>query len=837
MVIKIKKNISNQNTFDHDITTNDIDANNINVRGNLNVSGNINIPNIVDTTTNQTIGGVKTFTDNLNIDNDLTVTGTINNSKMVNTTDAQTIGGIKTFTDNTIFNNTITTINGNVNISNNDSILTLSGVNSSLIDMNHGTNIYSSTNGNMEIRDNITPFVKFNKTAQSVSIGANAAILNNVILNIDGNGTKCISLPIMTDAQRNAIGTPIDSMFIFNSTSDSLQFRANGLWWQVTAFNGGNSLMSFDTDHIISASHEHHDDGFKIINNIDNSKKVRFDTSSITTANERILSFPDVNGVITLSDAIQTLTNKTISGLNNTITNIQDSSLSSNIMLLNNNQNVTGVKSFNNINVNDITSSNTNILIQTPGNSGYIHNKSSICLESGKRLRYLCTGVSPEEYNIYVLNGNDASGLDAIGNNVTRFFPYRVQLSADNLDQRYLQFGHENSGFIEKLAINSFNGNMISQGNIFLMSGQDYYINNIPLNNVSQTLTNKTIDFSNNTVSNIPDNALSSKVIIDDASQTISNKNLIDVNNKFTGSIDNTKQFHFDCSNLAQNSNTKFFLPGTSQQFLVGTASQQTLVNKRLVSPEILDIKSETDQFNIKNSLTTSNLFEVRNNFVNIPSGSEYKINNVTINEITETLKNKTFVVDKAENTAIKIDNTSPDFAWTQLHSNIYFNSGGPTAPNYTLFDTVIKGYQYSANDECSIEFNLPHDFVKNQSALYLHMHLSHNVVTYTGNIDIDLNYRLMTPTFTQAKAQSITVSGLSGLTQYFEDSESFKIADLNGSGNFLDISKMDINDLIIVQLKIISVGTTSPFIFHIDLEHLTTNIMGTKNKDSPFHT
>lgn len=64
------------------------------------------------------------------------------------------------------------------------------------------------------------------------------------------------------------------------------------------------------------------DANFTIQDNGDNTKQVQFQASGITTGTTRTLTIPDANTTIVGTDASQTLTNKTISGASNTISNI-----------------------------------------------------------------------------------------------------------------------------------------------------------------------------------------------------------------------------------------------------------------------------------------------------------------------------------------------------------------------------------------------------------------------------------------------------------------------------------------------------------------------------------
>lgn len=56
-----------------------------------------------------------------------------------------------------------------------------------------------------------------------------------------------------------------------------------------------------------------------ITDNVDNTKSVRFEVSGVSPFTTRILDIPDADGEITVNDATQTLTNKTITGSTNTV--------------------------------------------------------------------------------------------------------------------------------------------------------------------------------------------------------------------------------------------------------------------------------------------------------------------------------------------------------------------------------------------------------------------------------------------------------------------------------------------------------------------------------------
>ena len=70
-------------------------------------------------------------------------------------------------------------------------------------------------------------------------------------------------------------------------------------------------------------------------------KTFKFDGSGLTINNLRTMTIPNASGTLVLNDNSATLTNKSIDGLTNTLTNIQDSSLSTNVLTTTNTKTVT----------------------------------------------------------------------------------------------------------------------------------------------------------------------------------------------------------------------------------------------------------------------------------------------------------------------------------------------------------------------------------------------------------------------------------------------------------------------------------------------------------------
>ena len=74
---------------------------------------------------------------------------------------------------------------------------------------------------------------------ESVSIG-NSGPQVSAILDIEST-SKAVLFPRMTTTQRNAISTPIESMFIYNTTTDQFEFRSSGGTWD--ALGGGGASI------------------------------------------------------------------------------------------------------------------------------------------------------------------------------------------------------------------------------------------------------------------------------------------------------------------------------------------------------------------------------------------------------------------------------------------------------------------------------------------------------------------------------------------------------------------------------------------------------------------
>ena len=83
-------------------------------------------------------------------------------------------------------------------------------------------NIFNDSS-EIQFRNNTTPYAKFNNDGRC-SIGTNSNIINNVVLNLDSNGSNVLLLPKLTTFQRDTNITPLNAMLFYNQDINKIQF-------------------------------------------------------------------------------------------------------------------------------------------------------------------------------------------------------------------------------------------------------------------------------------------------------------------------------------------------------------------------------------------------------------------------------------------------------------------------------------------------------------------------------------------------------------------------------------------------------------------------------------
>lgn len=125
-------------------------------------------------------------------------------------------------------------------------------------------------------------------TVTSVSVTPSAGV--------SGTVATATTTPAITIILGNITPTSVNSVVISGASTPTLTVTGT------TTVSGNNT----------GDQTEFPDNTFRVIDNVDPTKKVAFETSTITTATTRTLTVPDTNGTIVLDTATQTLTNKTI---------------------------------------------------------------------------------------------------------------------------------------------------------------------------------------------------------------------------------------------------------------------------------------------------------------------------------------------------------------------------------------------------------------------------------------------------------------------------------------------------------------------------------------------
>lgn len=93
---------------------------------------------------------------------------------------------------------------------------------------------------------------------------------------------------------------------------------------------GGTALTTTATLPAASVN----DNAFTFQDDADNTRKFQFQASGVTAGATRVYTVPDANTTLVGTDVTQTLTNKTISGASNTLTNIGNGSLTNSTLTL-----------------------------------------------------------------------------------------------------------------------------------------------------------------------------------------------------------------------------------------------------------------------------------------------------------------------------------------------------------------------------------------------------------------------------------------------------------------------------------------------------------------------
>lgn len=200
---------------------------------------------------------------------------------------------------------------------------------------------------------------------------------------------------------------------------------------------------------------------------------------------------------------------------------------------------------------------------------------------------------------------------------------------------------------------------------------------------------------------------------------------------------------------------------------------------------------------------------------------------------LTATNANLDFLVfPKAAGKGIKVDQTTPTFGWRDLLGRISVRGVGGTDPNFAVYRTNIRQFQYSVGDESWVEFHIPHDYVPG-SDCFLHAHWSviTNVVeTVTWGFNVS---------YAKGHGQAAFPATVNATVAQASNGTAFThfIAEVPISGGALvPTGDIEPDGLMLVRVYLAAnTGIIEPFLHFADLHYQSTNL-GTKQKAPDFY-
>ena len=410
--------------------------------------------------------------------------------------------------------------------------------------------------------------------------------------------------------ESGSISTNTKRIFTFPDASGTFTLNAHGQTLSNKTLDNTNSADLKDNNFTIE------DDG-------DSTKKADFEASSISTSTTRTFTFPDESGTLALESGTQTLQNKTIDNTNNatlkdtnfTLQDDGDTTKQADFELsgISNSTtrtytlpdaddtitvNTTGqtLKNKTLDNTNNATLQDTNLTIQDDG-------------DNTKQAEFQASSISTSTTRTYTFP--DESGTLSLTSG-TQTISNKTIDNSNSITVKDTNFTLQDDGDTSKQADFELSGLTTSTTRSYTLPDIS---DTLTTNTASQTLTNKTIDADNNTVSNLEhgnevDNPTSGvhgvtgNVVGTSDSQTLSSKTLDNTNsytiqdNNLTlqDNSDNTKQANLELSGITTSTTRTYTLPDVSDTLTANTATQ-TLTNKTLTSPDINDPVTNIETF------------------------------------------------------------------------------------------------------------------------------------------------------------------------------------------------------------------------------------------------
>ena len=201
-------------------------------------------------------------------------------------------------------------------------------------------------------------------------------------------------------------------------------------------------------------------------------------------------------------------------------------------------------------------------------------------------------------------------------------------------------------------------------------------------------------------------------------------------------------------------------------------------------------------------------------------------------------------VLPKTSGNGIKVDTTTPTFGWRDLLGQIRIRGVGANNPALATYIGNIKGLEFQVNDECWIEYHIPHDYVPGTD-IHLHFHWSHNSADVTGgNVtwEADITYAKGHNQAAFPATVNPTVVGAASVVQYRQIITEVQISAAAPGATQIDSDDLEPDGVILARVYLgannitAGDGVPDPFLHFADVHYQSTNI-GTKDKVPDFYT
>ena len=203
-----------------------------------------------------------------------------------------------------------------------------------------------------------------------------------------------------------------------------------------------------------------------------------------------------------------------------------------------------------------------------------------------------------------------------------------------------------------------------------------------------------------------------------------------------------------------------------------------------------------------------------------------------------------TLILPKTSGEGIKVDPSSTTYPWHDLLGRISVRGVGGTDPTLAVYRGGIRQFQFSVNDECFVEFHVPHDWAGQD--LYMHWHWSHAATTVTGGTvtwGAEVSYAKGHNQAAFAAPITTTNAQNASTTQYQHMISEIQLTAASPSGSQIATSILEPDGLLLVRPYLYANGMTvsgggvpEPFLHFADAHYQSTCI-GTKAKAPSFYT